>query len=71
MLKVQFKEKSEKELHYQNLEIGDVFVNTFDDICIKTWSNKCLLFTGEKWIESESNAFSKVRPVKATLIVEE
>ena len=71
MLQVQFKEKPQKEYLYMHLAVGDVFVNDYNDVCIKIQPNTCLLFTGEKWEIASISEYDGVRPLKATLVVEE
>jgi hypothetical protein len=71
MLKVQFKEKPKKEYLYMNLAVGEVFVDDYDNVCIKIQPNTCLVFTGEKWEIASISEYDGVRPIKATLMVEE
>jgi hypothetical protein len=71
MLKVQLKEKLKKEFYYEDLEVGDVFLNEFNEVCIKALSDECLLFNGEKWDTALIEERDIVEPIKATLIVGE
>jgi hypothetical protein len=71
MLKVQLKEKLKKEFYYEDLEVGDVFLNEFDEVCIKTLPDECLSFSGEKWDTVLIEDKDVVIPIQATLVVGE
>ena len=71
MLKVQFKEKTKAKFYYGDLKVGDVFIDESSYLCIKAFPDECLRFDGNEWSTVLIDETDIVKPIEATLRVED